>query len=894
MKAIWLNDGVITNIMLNEACSSGCGSFLENFASNLNIDVKDIAKRAFSSVSPAHLGSRCTVFMNSTIINEQRDGKNPDDIMAGLCRSIIENVFTKVVRVANTKELGEKVVVQGGTFRNRAVLRAIEEYLDMNVTLAPFPGEMGALGAALAAKKHIKEEGYANGESSSFIGFEAVKKFEYTTQSGVRCEHCGNHCLRNVLTFPDGGRWVTGNRCENGLILDETAAVLEDTKENSKENAVLDVFAMREKMLFKAYDYKEVSKHKDITIGIPRVLEFFDSMPFWTTFFKALGYNVKLSHKSNRKMYEKGLKYVASDTICFPAKLVHGHIEDLASQNVDRIFMPYVMHMPPEGTDKLSPYVCSVVMGYPMVVRNSQNPEKQYGVKFDTPIFHWFSKKDRRHQIIEYAVNELSVSKSEAEEAYRQAADARNGFKGELIRLSNMAIDNAKKNNTFAVVLAGRPYHTDPFVSKNISKMLAKKGIAVIPVDGLDKLNEQVLSNTRAEITNNFHTRMLSAAMIAAKTPELEYVQIVSFGCGHDAILSDEIIRIMNESGHKPPLILKVDESDATGALGIRIQSFIKSVQIRRGIKDEEFIKKHMYEELKEPSPAKFYRKDKKIRTILVPNISVEVSKILEGILEKENFKVKRIPIGSTEQIKLGKKYVHNDICFPAQMVIGELIGELKRGGYNQDEVAVGMVKFQCDCRMSHYAGLLRKGLDSAGFSNVPILTTDVNDTKRNHPGVFLLGVSAVLEAVWSFMMLDMLTDVCRKTRPYEINKGETDRVYQQCVDNLSQAIKSGIGSARKAFEQGMKDMAAIPYDRSHLKPKVFITGELLVTYHSGSNFNIERYMEENGMETIFPRITDQLRKDFLASMAEIKDYNANIFPYPFAVDWLFDHVQKS
>ena len=170
--------------------------------------------------------------------------------------------------------------------------------------------------------------------------------------------------------------------------------------------------------------------------------------------------------------------------------------------------MPYVMHMPPEGTDKLSPYVCSVVMGYPMVVRNSQNPEKQYGVKFDTPIFHWFSKKDRRHQIIEYAVNELSVSKSEAEEAYRQAADARNGFKGELIRLSNMAIDNAKKNNTFAVVLAGRPYHTDPFVSKNISKMLAKKGIAVIPVDGLDKLNEQVLSNTRAEITNNFHTSM--------------------------------------------------------------------------------------------------------------------------------------------------------------------------------------------------------------------------------------------------------------------------------------------------------------------------------------------------------------------------------------------------
>lgn len=913
MKAIWLNDGVITNIMLNEACSSGCGSFLENFAVNLGIDVSDIADKAFSSKSPAHLGSRCTVFMNSTIINEQRDGKQPDDIMAGLCRSIIENLFTKVVRIANTSELGDKVVVQGGTFRNRAVLRAIEEYLGMNVTLAPYPGEMGAVGAALAAKQYIKEHGYADEKKTSFIGFEAVSRFEYTTESGVRCEHCGNHCMRNIMQFPDGGTWVTGNRCENGLLPDKV-----NTTDNAKtesgyntDNKVsqeiaatseaddevyrpVDVFAMREQLLFKTYDYTKVSSDKNITVGIPRVLEFWDSMPFWTTFFKALGYNVKISHKSNRKMYENGLKYVASDTICFPAKLVHGHIEDLVNQKVDMVFMPYVMHMPPEGTDKLSPYVCSVVMGYPMVVRNSQNPEERYGVKFDTPIFHWFSVKDRRHQILQYAIDELGVTKNEAEEAYKQAKAARDDFKDTLVRMSDEAIKEARKHKKFVVVLAGRPYHTDPFVSKNISHMLVKKGISVVPVDGLSKLNEQVLSNTRAEITNNFHTRMLSAAMVAAKTPELEYVQIVSFGCGHDAILSDEIIRIMNESGHKPPLILKVDESDASGALGIRIQSFIRSVEIRRSIKDEQFIKRHEYEPLPEPSPAKFYKKDKKVRTILVPNISVEVSKILEGIFEKENFKVKRIPIGSTEEIKLGKKYVHNDICFPAQMVIGELIAELKRGNYKHDEVAVGMVKFQCDCRMSHYAGLLRKGLDASGFKDVPILTTDVNDTKKNHPGVFLLGVSAVLEAVWTFMMLDMLTDVCRKTRPYEINRGETDKVYNHCVEMLADGIKKGIGNTRKVFEQCMKDMAEIPYDRSHLKPRVFITGELLVTYHSGSNFNIERYMEANGMETIFPRITDQLRKDFLASMVEIKDYNANIFPYPFAVDWLFDHVQKS
>ncbi|MCD7752195.1 MAG: acyl-CoA dehydratase activase [Lachnospiraceae bacterium] len=889
MKAIWLQDGVITNIMLNEACSSGCGSFLETFAESLNIPVEKIADAAFAAENPARLGSRCTVFMNSTIINEQRNGKNPQDIMAGLCRSIIENVFTKVVRLSNTDTLGDCVVVQGGTFNNAAVLRALEEYLGREVHLAPYSGEMGALGAAMLTKQRIEEYGYADSKGTSFIGRDGLAHFQYETKTGVVCPGCANHCSRTVISFSDGKYFVTGNRCERGERMTDEEWDKKPVPEPDNVMQPVDLFAEREKLLFQEYDYHAQTVREEV-IGLPRVLEFWDSMPFWSTFFKALGFQVKFSHKSSRKMYEEGLSFVASDTICFPAKLVHGHVADLAKQKVDRIFFPYVMHMPPEGVDKQSPYVCSVLQGYPMVVRNSQNPESRYDVIYDTPVFHWFTEKNRRQQICQYAVDTYHVTQKEAEEAFKQGEAAIRLFRETLTQKAEQVIEQAQKEGGYAVVLAGRPYHTDPFVSHDISKLFLKKGISVLPVDSLPGLEKQDLKNTRIEITNNFHTRMLAGAMVAAENEALEYVQLVSFGCGHDAVLSDEIVRIMTERSDKPPLILKVDESDAQGSLGIRVESFLETVEIRRKAKNGQTSE---ICPLPAPSPVKFYKKDKKVRTLLIPNISAEVSVLLCAILEKENFIVQSIPVGGLHEISLGKKYVHNDICFPCQMVIGELIGALQKGNYNLDEVAVGMVKFQCDCRMSHYAGLLRKGLDAAGFSQVPVLTTDMGDSKDMHPGVSLLGISAVLEAVWVFEMLDILTELCRKIRPYEINPGETDRVYQSCVLQIADGIRKGIGEARKAFEVCIDQMAAIPYDRSHLKPRVFVTGELLVTYHPGSNFDLERYLERNGMEAVFPRITDQLRKDFRATECEISDYHVNIFPYPFAVTWLFDEIQK-
>ena len=880
MKAIWLKDGVVTNIMLNEACSSGCGSFLENFAATLGLPVDRVAEAAFRSRTPAELGSRCTVFMNSTIINEQRLGKQPDDLMAGLCRSIIENVFTKVVRISNVDQLGERVVVQGGTFRNFAVLRALEEYLGREVTLAPFPGEMGALGAALAVKQEVEAHGYANGRCSSFIGFDAVERFTCRRESGVLCPHCANHCSRTVLRFPDGGCYVTGNRCDRGAAVSEAPA--------EEKAAAPDLMRLRQELLFREYPVSPVRGEQEETVGLPRVLEFWDSMPFWSTFFRALGYTVRCSRSSGREQYESGLSYVASDTVCFPAKLVHGHVLDLCRQGADRIFLPYILHMPPEPKGEKSPYVCPVVMGYSMVVRNFQDPEGHFPVRFETPVFHWFTEKDRKRQICRYAVDHCGATLDQAERAFRQAETAILTFRLRLAKAAQEVIDETEKAGGFAVVLAGRPYHTDPLVNHGLSRMFAGRGIPVLTVDSLPGLSEADLRRSRVEITNDFHARMLSGAMVAAAHPALEYVQIVSFGCGHDAILSDEIVRLLGEGGGKPPLILKVDESEAAGSLGIRVQSFIETVRLRRAART----KTQAPASLPEPYPVKYQKADKRLRTVLVPNISAPVSVLLTALMDREGIRAVAVPVGGPEQIRLGKKYTHNDICFPCQMVVGELIDALRKGGYPAGTVAVGMAKLSCDCRMANYTAILRKALDGAGFSDVPILTTDPGDTKGIHPGVSMLGARSVLLAAWAFSMLDILEELCRKIRPYETVSGETDRVFRACVEDIARSSGAGLGKMLAAFRRAVAAFRKVGWDRSVPRPRVLVTGELLVNFHPGTNFHVEEYLERSGMETILPRITYQFRKDFQAAISEIRDFGAHLAPYPFALDAAMEGIQ--
>ena len=880
MKAISIANDVVTGITLNEACSAGCGSFLENFARSLGIPVGEIAEAAFGARNPAELGSRCTVFMNSCIITEQKNGKRPDDIMAGLCRSIVENVFTKVVRISNFSALGDTVVVQGGTFKNDAVLRALEQHIGKQVVRAPYPGEMGAIGIALLTKKRVQEElGAGRAFRSRFIGLDAMEGFDYVQESKHVCPFCSNSCSRTLIRFSNGETYVTGNRCERGEIVGDAAddKVRDQVRRLGKKLAsVPDLVKFRDSLLFRDYPVTPLCPQKDITIGLPRTLEFWNSMPFWTAFWKALGFKTVISTRSSRALFERGLPFVSSDTVCFPAKLVHGHIRDLVDRRVDRIFMPMLIRMPSENTETVSDHVCAVVKGYPLVVKHSDDPERRWNTPMDTPIFHWFDLRSRNRQIEDYMAAGFAgfgISGGVVLQAIEEADRAQAAFQEELHREGARVIGETEKSGGFAVVLAGRPYHGDRLVNHDLSGHFTRLGIPVLTVDSLPGVNDVDLSKTRIEITNNFHARMMTGAIYAARNPALEFVQIVSFGCGHDAILSDEVIRLMRDIAGKDPLVLKLDEGDAAGPLNIRVKSFIETIRTRRGKSGTGEIR-----ELEEPYPVKFTRKDWKRKTLLIPNVSRAFCKIATAAIRRQGFRVEPLPLGGRDAIKLGKKYVHNDICFPAQMNIGEALTVLESGQYDPDDVVLALAKYQCDCRLAHYASLARKALDEAGFPQIPIATTDTLDTKNMYPG-FNLGLGFQLRMLWGIVMIDILEDLLRKIRPYEAVPGETDRAFTAAVDAVAAGLESGVRKAIREFEKGVDGLCRVVYRREERKPRVFIIGEYLLNYHPGSNFQVEEYLEKNGMEVVMPRMIDVFRRDYLRKISEMKDFHVR---YPF------------
>ena len=868
MKAIWLSNGVITNIVVNEACSSGCGSFLENFAASLHIPVDQIAQAAFDAQNPAQLGSRCTVFMNSSIVTEQRNGKLPGDIMAGLCRSIIENVFTKVIRISNLDSLGDTIVVQGGTFRNDAVLRALEQYTGRSVIRAPYPGVMGAIGAALLTKERMA------GQERTFIGLDALEDFAYTQQANSPCPFCANHCKRTIITFSNGSSWVTNNRCERGEILGDPRdeAVREQLQaKNQEKEKIPNLFQLREKLLFQEYPVSRVKERRDTVIGLPRVLSFWDTMPFWSTFFRALGFEVKLSRPSTRKMYESGLSAVTSDTVCFPAKLVHGHIRDLVKQGVDRIFMPSVTTVPSENTQKTSESMCAVVKGYPLIIRNSDDPERQWGVPFDAPLFHWYTDEDRLEQLTRYMEDAFQIPAQETRAAVKAADRAQWIFRHKLVKAGEQVLKQAEEQGTYAVVLAARPYQTDALVNHDLPALFTSLGIPVLTVDSVPHANEVDLSRSALDIVNNYHARMLSTAILAAQDPRMEYVQIVSFGCGHDAYLSDEIIRLMGEISGKTPLVLKLDESDVQGPLRIRVRSFVETLAMRR-----EREKSRPVQELEDPYPVKFSRRDKKERLVLIPNVSHAFCRVMSAAMGKDGLRTVPLEVGREEAIRLGKQYVHNDICFPAQVVIGEALAALRSGKYDLDHVAVAMAKYVGDCRLTHYGALLRKALDDAGFAQVPILTNDDKDSHDQHPG-YRMSLAAAVRVAFALPMIDVLEELLRKIRPYELVPGSADRAFEQSMDLLIDGLeRRGVRGAEQGFRQAIQVMKAVEYDRSRPKPTVLIVGEYLLNFHPGANHEIEAYLEHNGFEIIEARMTDVIRKLYFYKDSQIKEYHVH------------------
>jgi len=865
MKAIGLMEGVVTNIVLNEACSAGCGSFVETYARSLGVPVREIAQQAFESKSPSRLGSRCTVFMNSSIITEQRDGKTTPDILAGICYSIIENVFTKVLRISNFNELGDHVMVQGGTFQNDAVLRAFEKWTGKVPIRPPYPGLMGAIGVALLTKEHQeRQQAEANPISSRFINLERLEDFSYETKTGQICTLCTNNCNRTIVTFSDGRRYVTGHRCERGLILEGSP---ESIRSNTSANKtkVADMMMQRERLVLTDYKPTVLVPKSNLKIGIPRALEFWHSLPFWRTVWTALGFDVILSSPSTMKMFERGLVNVASDTVCFPAKLTHGHVLDLVDKKVDRIFMPMMNRMIPENPPTQSFHVCAVVKGYPMVIAHSDEPQERYGIKFDHPMFFWMDEETRNHQVCNYFLKEFGLDSGTVMKAIEEGDRAMEACYGELRRLGKEAL-NQLGDQDFAVVVAARPYHNDRLVNHQISKFFTDMGVPVLTLDSLEGLNDVPIHLSRAETTINFHVRMLAGAYLVAQHPKLEYCEIVSFGCGHEAVLTDEITRILRERSNKAPLVIKMDESETSGPIAIRVRSFVETVRERRRLQPPPSAKP-----LDTPYTRKFTREDKKTKTILIPNITESFARIASAAIRKEGYKVEPLPLASKRAIELGKKYVHNDMCFPAQINVGEFLAEVETGRWNKEEIAFGLAKDHCDCRLANYGTVARKAMDEAGCAMIPIISTGV-DTKNAYPG-FRLSPLFQIRMLWGLAALDVIEDLRRMIRPYEINPGQTDEVYEEVVDELAAMLEKGINRFEKAFRDAVKQLVNVPHDRSQLKPKVFIIGEFLLNFHPGSNNSIERYLEKHGLECVLPHVVYNFHREYIREMSEVKDF---------------------
>jgi predicted nucleotide-binding protein (sugar kinase/HSP70/actin superfamily) len=547
IKCFKIKNGAIDSIMLNEACSSGCGSFIQTFAMALGTDIADFAKQGLFAAHPVDLGSRCTVFMNSSVKQAQKDGATVADISAGLSGSIIKNAVYKVIRARSPEDLGTHIVVQGGTFLNDAVLRCFEREMGRDVIRPVISGLMGAFGAALYAQEK-------SGGTSTLLSPQALSQFSYTTQAAT-CKGCTAHCSLNIVRFAEGGRFISGNRCERG------AGV-------QPKDILPNLYDRKYEMILSYADKQPESPIA--TVGLPLALHYYDQMPLWATFFKALGFAVKFSERSSRDTYYKGQSTIPSDTVCYPAKLTHGHIESLLAQKVDFIFYPCMSYNLDEGESD-NHFNCPVVAYYPELLM--ANNESLSCKNFLYPFLDLNRRKHVVHVLHDYFG--AYVSKKDIAAALDQGFAALEKHRAQIAAEAQEIIKNARAAKKPIIVLAGRPYHIDPEINHGIHKLISSLGMAVITEDSVAALAHTPHLNALNQWT--YHSRMYRAAEYVTTQPDMQLIQLVSFGCGIDAITTDEVRRILEEKG-KLYTQLKIDEISNLGAVKIRLRSLVAAM----------------------------------------------------------------------------------------------------------------------------------------------------------------------------------------------------------------------------------------------------------------------------------------------------------------------------
>lgn len=1085
MKYLAITDGVIDSIAVNEACSSGCGSFLQTFAMSMGLTIQEFTQKALASTHPVDLGSRCTVFMNSSVKQAQKEGASIEDIAAGLCYSVVRNALYKVIKLRDSGELGDTVVVQGGTFLNDAVLRAFELLTERQVTRPNIAGLMGAFGAALTARMHYQDEAdhldvvvKADGSeeqskaepkaaafkktepakpeahvvvvdgvthtASSILTGEALDNMSMTAERDV-CKLCQNHCKLTITTFSDGSRFVTGNRCERGG----------DAKKKRSDRPNLYDYKYKRCFAYRRLTDKKATRGE---IGIPRALNMYENYPFWFTLLTTLGFKVMISGRSSHELFETGIESIASENICYPAKLVHGHIKWLINKGIKTIFYPCVSYEENLVPNTDNHYNCPVVANYPLVVGANVPELREDGVRYMHPYFNLANHELMVDRIVEEFAW-ANVTREEAETAVKAAYAEDKVFKHDVQQEGLTALAYMKEHNCRGIVLAGRPYHIDPEINHGIPETICSLGMVVLSEDSIcelhpgEKLNltefrsegeadprsknaarfrhvgDRTVTKMPLRVTNQwaYHSRLYAAAHFVASYPGLELVQLNSFGCGLDAITTDQVAEILADKADVYTL-LKIDEVSNLGAAKIRLRSLKAAVEEReankareaaaaKAMEDQQAAAERAAEEAKvkaesdleaakaalaeaqaaveaaqkkvdaeaqavhdavkasqastakavqgpkptgfrktgptAPTPGrqilldstmaanpkltkamreaskraaerdlqaaaankngtsdgttgvtnaknakksghnnatmsryahreKFVKDMKKNYTIVGPQMSPIHMSLVEAVIRSGGYKFDILKHASRGDVETGLKYVNNDACYPAIMVVGQLIDAILEGKYDPDHVALAITQTGGMCRATNYFGLIRKALVDAGYPQIPVIAISTQGLEDN-PG-FKATLPLLHRAIKALILGDLLMKCLYRVRPYEVEKGSANKLYElwdaivrETIEHhgysktaaKTPSIKKGYLPYNVLAKEIVKSFDNLPLRDIPRKVRVGVVGEILVKYQPDANNHVVDVIESQDCEAVVPGIME-----FMTTRPYITDWN--------------------
>ena len=1008
MKYLAINDGVIDSIAVNEACSSGCGSFLQTFAISMGLTIQEFTQAALNSTHPVDLGSRCTVFMNSSVKQAQKEGASIEDIAAGLCYSVVRNALYKVIKLRDSGELGDTVVVQGGTFLNDAVLRAFELLTEREVTRPNIAGLMGAYGAALTARMHYADEAEdedvdttdtkeaviadVRHTASNILSGEELDNLSMTSERDV-CKLCQNHCKLTITTFQDGSRYVTGNRCERGG----------DAKKKRSDRPNLYDYKYKRCFAYRRLTDKNATRGE---IGIPRVLNMYENYPFWFTLLTSLGFKVMISGRSSHELFETGIESIASENICYPAKLVHGHIKWLLNKGVKNIFYPCVSYEENLVPNTDNHYNCPVVANYPVVIGANMPELRAEGIRYMRPYFNMANHELMVDRIVEEFAW-ANVTREEAKSAVKAAYAENEVFKHDVQMEGLKALAYMKEHDCRGIVLAGRPYHIDPEVNHGIPETICSLGMVVLSEDSIcelqpgEKLNpseflaadeddprkknangfrhveDRKVTKMPLRVTNQwaYHSRLYAAANFVASYPGLELVQLNSFGCGLDAITTDQVSEILADKADVYTM-LKIDEVSNLGAAKIRLRSLKAAVEERernhrRALagavpgKQDQPVQSDAVAEAKAklemaqaqlaeaqaqlesaeadakrgefrktgteaPTPGRQvmlntvmkanpklteavkaaskraaengigevkksahnsatmskyanrvpFGKDMKDYTIVAPQMSPIHFSLVESAIRSGGYKFDILEHASRENVETGLKYVNNDACYPAIMVIGQLVDAILDGKYDPEHTALAITQTGGMCRATNYFGLIRKALVDAGYPQIPVIAISTQGIEDN-PG-FKATPALLHRAIKALIIGDLLMKCLYRVRPYEVTPDSANQLYhtwntivRETLEHhgYSKTARKFIGKGYLSYQTLVKEIVksfdALPLKDEPRKVRVGVVGEILVKYQPDANNHVVDVIESQNCEAVVPGIME-----FMTTRPYISDWN--------------------